>query len=256
MNPRGLIFDGALIPGVMSGAVTVTSRVMNPQPPEGADTWLCGAADQQSLADWRQVGPRDPITCPFRVGQRRYVKERWRPWGWREDGPIIIEFGDGARRAETGGDEDAPGYEEWYEGIATTAIDHLDAPLAPECARKSVPQDSEGCYHWFVQGENPLAWRSPLFLPRYCARTWIEITAVRPARCQEITEEEILASGIRYHDGLGVGLYGWRYSADSPVYVTPRIAYSALWDRLNKARGYPWSMNHWVWRVTFRTVKP
>jgi hypothetical protein len=237
---RSLIFDGALIPGVIAGTVGVTSRVINPQP-QGSKTWLSAFTSKPDLfyPDSFDAYPK-VLRCPFRVGEKRYIKEAWRPWGWRDDAPITIEYRNGSRRAETGAD--SPEYEDWYARIAETAT--------LECARKSVPQDSEGCYRW--QGDNPLAWRSPLFLPRYCARTWFEITGVKPARCREITEEEAEASGIK-----GLGEYrrnillfqGWTKERLAKLTINQ---YKSLWDRLNARRGFPWDSNPWVWRCAFR----
>ena len=206
---RGLIFTPDLIPGVMSGAVTVTSRVIKPQPPSNC-AYLHAAVNGWAWTDGATVDydyfPRDreALTCPFRVGERRYLKETWYS---SERGDDLLGYV---------ADSDCP------HGVSYRV-------------------------------------RSSMFMPRWAARTWIEIVSVKPARCQEITEEEAIASGCRPF-----------FDHDNPVQVKspngnvhpfaplkgPLDAYAALWDQLNGKRGYPWIAKCWAWRVTFRTVAP
>ena len=209
---RGLIFTPDLIPGVMAGTVTVTSRVMNPQPPGWITRmgWTCftPAGKVSGRGNYEDQGPAEKFFLfPFRNGEKRYVKETWAPY------------------------RDAATYRaQWPDTIP---------PWHPENEFRK--------------------WRSSMFMPRWAARTWIEIVSVKPARCQEITEEEAIASGCRPF-----------FDHDNPVQVKspngnvhpfaplkgPLDAYAALWDQLNGKRGYPWSANCWAWRVTFRTVSP
>lgn len=182
-NPRGLIFNGALVPGVMSGTITVTSRVMKPQPSG------CWSIPPARLVDgwFNRFGcSRDDesIRCPFRVGERRYVKEAW-------------------YRSDLSG---------------------------PTCGLTLYKADT----NFF----SPPRWNSPMFMPRPYVRTWIEITAVRPARCQQITPDEAAAS-------LGYDLPGREILS----------AYVELWNRLNAKRGFPWSANAWVWRCEFSLMR-
>ncbi len=79
-------------------------------------------------------------------------------------------------------------------------------------------------------------WHTPLFMPAWAARYFIQFTDVRAERLQEISLSDI------YDEGGDV----------IPSY--DRIdAYKRLWDSINPK--YPWAMNPWVWRYEFKKVK-
>ena len=81
-------------------------------------------------------------------------------------------------------------------------------------------------------------WKSPLFMPKWVARLWLEIVDIRAERLQEITEDEIFAEGL--------------------CPTSEELAYLEwidLWDSINTKRGYPWSANPWVWRISFKGIK-
>lgn len=228
--PRGLIFPADLIHGVMAGTVAVFSQVMKPQP-EGYPPFyllpaqfgyglfardgehkgsglgyfyppflhLYGAetfAKHGGLAWQKNHEEHEELTCPYSVGEQRYVKEAWAT--------------------------NVKANEIYYRA------DKIDFPLA----------------------HGP--WRSPMMMPRRYARTWIEITSVRLAQCQDITREEIIASGIQFQNGAGLGHNGFYFSPGGPFFSTASCAYANLWMRLNAKRGFPWSLNPWVWRVTLK----
>ena len=192
MKHRGLIFCGDLVPGVMAGTVTVTSRVIKPQP-DG----MCQDEPYWHVGGYRlRESALNPLPCRFRVGEKRYVKETW----------------------------GAP---------------YSDHPRCPD-GKKPAPGEkivyrAEGADDYQWSGCSGFAWRSPLFMPKWAARIWIEITGVKQARCQDIAEEEARAS-------LGIDIHG----------TLALQNYIALWDRLNSRRGFPWSGDAHVWRLTFK----
>ena len=93
-------------------------------------------------------------------------------------------------------------------------------------------------------------WRSPIFMPRACARVLLEIVAVRVERVQEIKCYEIRSEGIRCpeHDSPS----GFCCSECDAL----RAAFSARWNRLYAKRGYPWASNPWVFAIEFRPITP
>jgi len=83
--------------------------------------------------------------------------------------------------------------------------------------------------------------RPSIFMPRWASRITLEVVAVRVERLQDITEADAKAEGVT---GALVSESG-EHAAFVP-------AYALLWDHLNAKRGYGWSVNPWVWVVTFR----
>ena len=77
-------------------------------------------------------------------------------------------------------------------------------------------------------------WKSPRFMPQGASRIRLDVTAVRPERVQDITEEDAQAEGV----ALG----------GSPTYVK---AFAQLWDSINAKRGHGWEANDWVWVLKF-----
>jgi len=79
---------------------------------------------------------------------------------------------------------------------------------------------------------------SPLFMPRWAARIWLEITNVRMERLQDITGEGARAEGIKEdYDPLAI------------------FAFADFWGSLNLKRGYGWDKNPWVFVIEFRKIK-
>jgi len=79
-------------------------------------------------------------------------------------------------------------------------------------------------------------WHNAMFMPKWAARLWLEITDVRVERVQDISEADCIAEGCPKEYLLGVN---W---------------YKALWDEIN-GKTHPWSENPWVWCILFRRVQ-
>jgi len=93
------------------------------------------------------------------------------------------------------------------------------------------------------KGKKYTGWykRPSIFMPKWAARIWREITEVRVERLQEISLADIQAEGI----------YDNRASHNAPI---QRDKFSILWDSINSKRGYGWDVNCWVWVLTFKRV--
>ncbi len=102
----------------------------------------------------------------------------------------------------------------------------------------------------------PDKWRSPLFMPEWAARTFIQITDVRAERLQEITPEDCLAEGIVRQTDRGNNIFWYEicgeYHGDTQT-VTPLQSYAILWDSISPK--FPWSSNPWVWVYTVMKAK-
>jgi len=110
---------------------------------------------------------------------------------------------------------------------------------------------------YFADGERPTeGWgkkRSSRFMPKWVARTWLEVVSVRPERVQDITDEDAIKEGIRTVQLPNkVTLYHISTWPDPMAADTPRGAFRNLWDSINGKRGYLWASNPWVWRIEFK----
>jgi len=84
-------------------------------------------------------------------------------------------------------------------------------------------------------------WRSPRFMPKWAARIWLEITAIRKERLQDITEIECLEEGCPH------------MTCDEDMSEVLEW-YMDLWDSLNAKRGYGWDTNPEVKVISFKRV--
>lgn len=96
------------------------------------------------------------------------------------------------------------------------------------------------------------SYSASIFMPKFAARTGVEITNVRAQRLQEILEDDARAEGItepkpahgKWCDPARGREGHWSY----------RLPFSELWDNINAKRGFSWAANHWVWAITFRRL--
>ncbi len=84
-----------------------------------------------------------------------------------------------------------------------------------------------------TRGEKRL---TAMFMPKWAARTWLEITNVRVQRVQEISETDCVAEGC------------------PKDYLLGRNWYKNLWDEIN-GKKHPWASNPFCWCLTFRRVR-
>lgn len=98
-------------------------------------------------------------------------------------------------------------------------------------------------------------WSPSIHMPRWACRTVAEITEVRVERLQDISEEDVIAEGVKR---IAHGRNGDYYSAfrDEPHHdnwIDPVDAYKELWESIN-GKG-SWERNDWVWVVSFKKVR-
>ena len=99
----------------------------------------------------------------------------------------------------------------------------------------SMSGDFRGYYYKADDASN-YKWNPSIYMPRVASRITLEIVDVRIERVQEISPADIKREGIDPDDSL-------------------IIAFSILWDSLNKKRGFPWDDDPWVWVISFKRIK-
>uniref|UniRef100_A0A6M3JNU8 Morphogenetic protein n=1 Tax=viral metagenome TaxID=1070528 RepID=A0A6M3JNU8_9ZZZZ len=82
--------------------------------------------------------------------------------------------------------------------------------------------------------------RPSIHMPRWAARLFLTVKAVRVERLQDISEADARAEG---------------YPDDSPIRIGPFLWFRGLWDSLNaKKPGCSWSDNPWIWCLSFQRI--
>jgi hypothetical protein len=97
---------------------------------------------------------------------------------------------------------------------------------------------------------NTATWKPSIHMPRKFARIWLEVTAVRVERLQDISEDDALAEGA----------YHWWQSLSrieqETIYTGgrgPCGCFKDLWIIINGKES--WERNPWLWVYTFKRVE-
>ena len=99
------------------------------------------------------------------------------------------------------------------------------------------------------QRRTPIKWRSPLFMPAWAARDFLQITDVRAERLQEISYFDIKKEGWQPEMGLAPRSGGEIIIEGG---LRPQDWYENLWDSINGEGDY--ALNKWAWRYEFKRV--
>ncbi len=111
---------------------------------------------------------------------------------------------------------------------------------------KQSPKDlSVGYKADGLDKENLFTWRPSIFLPKWAARIWLEITGLRDEKVQEISEADAIAEGAKkmHLDDLG------------QTFATHKRGFESLWDSINTKRGYGWDKNPDVKVIEFKIAE-
>lgn len=165
---------------------------------------------------WLCAMAGDRRKCPYGVaGDRLWVRETW----WDIPEPSLRQLRDGA--------------DTW-----------------PKVAYDADESDTSRGWN------REMGWRKrpSIFLPHKFSRITLEITDVRVQRVQEISIKDAQAEGAMLDDNGRHKIYGYALPVDDFWRMSPVDAYMHLWDKINAKRGFGWSVNPWVWALTFRRL--
>lgn len=208
MKEYPILFNSFSVNAIFAGRKTQTRRVIKPQPTLGKLRFN-GAIWQMWLGP--NIGHDVPISPYGKIGGVLWVKETWAAI-WPDLDPVPLEKCNIEYKADTL----AP-----YPG-GWPAEDARGNPDAPK-------------------------WRPSIYMPKWAARLWLEITEIRIEPLHSIVYEDLKAEGIT--DRLALEAMSKRDWPDAHA-----AAYSLEWDKINKKNGHIWATNPWVWVITFKKL--
>lgn len=222
MKEYPILFSGAMVRAILEGRKTQTRRVIKPQP-RLVDSWW----------EWPIPGRRvTPGSC---IG-----------WKGGSSGPVghlfpYCPYG-------------YPGSRLWI--------------------REKFCYSPTGHIHYAATDQALGPWKPSIHMPRFASRITLEITWLRAERLQDISEEDAIAEGVESIDNerdehdwkicpncggtrlyVSGGLDGATFDTDCQECDTHKKRFRYLWDSINKARGFGWDTNPWVWVIEFRKVE-
>jgi hypothetical protein len=155
-----------------------------------------------------------PIKAPHKVGDILYVRETWWDLGWLENGKW-----QGRRESHTVG----PRY---FASCPDPYSEYIGGAVIPV---KMKWQDTNVVKATFRKRPN-------IHMPKWAARIFLKVTAVRVERVRDISEADAIAEGMKGAIMPCTLKYSKRYN------------FVMLWKKL-----YPgsWERNDWVWVTEF-----
>lgn len=218
MKERGILFTPENYDKTAAGVKTMTRRIVKPQPNVVHAIYGDGSLDTNLI--FRDGDQR--IHCPFgTVGDRLYVKEG-------------ICYGRPALPS----------------GIGII-------PIAGKLP-KYRELGSKIAYRRDWQSPDPPPWRSPLFMPKWAARLWLDITEVRVERLLDISDDDAKAEGADDEaDESPESVMAERYGSGFDNGYFPEhgydFGYKHIWESIHGTGS--WKLNPWVWVIRYQKVE-
>jgi len=223
-----ILFSREMVKAILDGRKTQTRRVIKTQPvpdPDGTKYSKSGYWRRSTYHQSMITIENMICACPYgKVGDRLWVREGWQAG---------IEW-----------DAEKP------------------SEIDPLCGGNDIHYLADGFRLNDEDGWGKL--RSPLFMPKWAARLWLEITGIRVERVQEISEEDAIAEGVghregpilrmdntdgptirHYRDYMEINFHSYRFD-------TAINSFWTLWNFLNIKCGYGWEQNPWLWVIEFK----
>jgi len=201
---------------ILAGNKSQARWVIRPQPENEY-----GIQRLDSGIFWQTSPKYGPVKLRYQVGDILYVKETCYIWG------------------------------RWLVGGTTkTGKSKMRFHPVGEYATHGTPPDkiisAAKCYSKITPGVCAMWKRPSIFMPRWAARIFLEVTDVRVQRIQDISEGDAKAEGFFSSKHILEARPGHSFGF--------RDSFAFGWDRINAKRGYPWANNPWVAAYTFKQV--
>jgi hypothetical protein len=245
---RSIIFSSEMVRAILDGRKTQTRRVIKPQP-NGFTDGIAWIYEDVEIAnkDFTITVIKNKyikrLSCPYEIGMKLWVREKWRIVGWAEGKPLLLEYFDGVKAEEPG---DSSNYDE--EKYCQYFIDCSD-----DCERAGLVPDENGYYSCL--GNNiPTRWRPSIHMPRWASRLTLEIINVRVERVQDISEEDAIAEGVQKEFEIDLSQFR-NLNTNFGDISTYKLGFKHLWNSINLERGFGWDSNPWVWVIEFKRIE-
>jgi len=214
MSEKGILFNGPMVRAILDGRKTQTRRVVKPQPPPEFD-W-----NPEASLFVRKGDPFGLIRrAPYSVGDLLYVRETW-----------------------------APGYDHSAEDGTASIIFRADG--AEHVAKAGITTADKWARIFSEDGWDDSRWRPSIHMPKWAARLWLEVTAVRCERLHDISEADAKSEGVISAIAGVIDAY-----PDPLPLKTFRQGFVSLWQKLSAKPDLTWESNPWVWVFEFRRVE-
>lgn len=241
MSERPILFSAPMVRAILAGTKTQTRRICMPQPE------MC----DESGHWYRMPGGGLSLGSGYRpyanVGDTLWVRETCR----------AHELTDKEARGDTYGIMERDGLELPRYGL--DGVVYKADGVFREIENTQAASDAWGVLYGYRHGKGLSV--PPIHVPRWAARLFLRVTAVRCERVQEISYEDALAEGCADFAGFiaaseaadGVSRNETAEQCARRL-RWPQRWYHKLWDEINAKRA-PWASNPWVWVVEFERVK-
>lgn len=174
------------------------------------------------------------------VGDRFWVRERWRVGAWHyNNSDIAIDYTTGPRK-------------EWLHVEDPDQLHRL-IDQSREDAKNANVRLADGYWeHTWSPGNSPCRWRPSIHLPKWGSRTTLPVTDVRLCRLQDISEADAIAEGIQT---LGHHCYGPECPTDAARSCNSHGCWGVreiFKDLITSINGPEiWAENRWVIAYSF-----
>lgn len=246
MKERPILFSGAMVNAILSGAKTQTRRMRglefeNESPNDWAvirrmekvepsiDGEPCdfpGADDNSWLALKDEHGVADYgfncLPCPYgKVGDRLWVRESFCHFGNR-----------------------------YSHGESFGLVKYLADGATADLKSDSLPDHGSTHSYWRKN-------RPSIHMPRWASRITLEITGARVERLLNLSNADALAEGILPKQGN----CGFSWDEGNPTETPdceccdrPVERFAELWDKIN-GKKHSWASNPFVWVIEFKRLE-
>jgi hypothetical protein len=219
MTTRPILFNGAMVRAILSGAKTQTRRIVTQHVPKDIEAWNSSPygwvpLEDSGMCNGAKVPAGEPIRCPFGApGDRLWVRERACVLWW--SGPSNGDSRVCLRYAADGAESEVV----WPS--------RLLPPIVGHCIPNGVHREG--------------------------ARIFLEVESVRVERLHDISEEDARSEGLQDFGGGDLAPAWWHsYDGLALAGATARQGFQLLWESINGPGS--WEANPWTWVVEFRRV--